>query len=149
DHIDCLDGEVTTKRSTSTMRTYYTQKHAQHYNRTWRSFSEKTLAATISLLEVTRLQQEANTRVQPIRILDAACGTGLLLAQVARLLPSAELYGVDASQAMLTQAADLLRDRPHIHLLQASLADGETAGLPYTPAFFDLITCTNTLHYFP
>ncbi|TMC92123.1 MAG: class I SAM-dependent methyltransferase, partial [Chloroflexi bacterium] len=130
------------------MRTYYTQKNAQHYNRTWRSFLEKTLAATISLIEMTHLDEETDKRARPVRILDAACGTGLLLAQLARLMPRAELYGVDASQAMLTQAADLLRDCPHTHLIQASIADGETAGLPFAPAFFDLITCTNTLHYF-
>lgn len=99
-------------------------------------------------MQVTSLLQEADTRVQPLRILDAACGTGLLLAQLARLLPSADLYGVDASQAMLTQAMVQLGDRPHLHLLQASLTEGETAGLPYAPASFDLITCTNTLHYF-
>ena len=130
------------------MRTYYTQKNAQRYNRTWRSFLEKTLAATISLIEMTHLDEETDKRARPVRILDAACGTGLLLAQLARLMPRAELYGVDASQAMLTQAADLLRDCPHTHLIQASIADGETAGLPFAPAFFDLITCTNTLHYF-
>ncbi len=130
------------------MRTYYTQKRAQRYNRTWRSFSEKTLIATISLLDITGLQQEVKARTRPIRILDVACGVGLLLSQLAHLLPGAELYGVDASEAMLTQAADLLGDDSHIHLVKAALADGETAGLPYTPAFFDLITCTNSLHYF-
>src|SRR2546423_14794850 len=130
------------------MRTYYTQKNAQHYNRTWRSFLEKTLAATISLIEMTHLDEETDKRARPIRILDAACGTGLLLAQLARLMPRAELYGVDASQAMLTQAADLLRDCPHVHLIQASIADGETAGLPFAAPFFYLITCTHTPPYF-
>src|SRR6266480_1928226 len=94
------------------MRTYYTQKNAQHYNRTWRSFLEKALAATISHIEMTHLDEETDKRARPIRILDAACGTGLLLAQLARLMPRAELYGVDASQAMLTQAADLMRGFP-------------------------------------
>src|SRR3989440_4422937 len=130
------------------MRTYYTQKNAQHYNRTWRSFLEKTLAATISLIEMTHLDEETDKRARPIRILDAACGTGLLLAQLARLMPRAELYGVDASQAMLTQAADLMRDCPHVHLIQASIADGETAGVPFAPGLFDLVNCTNHLHFF-
>src|SRR5437660_4720171 len=98
------------------MRTYYTQRHARHYNRTWRSFSEKTLTATLSLLDMPELQQEARTRVQPLHILDAACGTGLLLARLAQLLPEAELYGIDASQAMLAQAAALLQGYAQVHL---------------------------------
>ena len=130
------------------MRTYYTQKRAQHYNQLWQSFSAKTLAATISLLEVTRLQQKASTRTRRIRILDVACGTGLLLVHLARLLPNAELYGVDASQPMLTQATALLHDHPYVHLVQSFITDEERAGLPYPSAFFDLITCTNSLHYF-
>ncbi len=78
---------------------------------------------------------------------DAACGTGLLLAQLAHLFPTAELYGIDASQAMLDQASRLLQHHPQVHLSHASLQGNKTAGLPYDPASFDLITFTNTLHY--
>ena len=85
---------------------------------------------------------------QPIRILDAVCGTGLLLAQLAHLLPEAELYGVDASQDMLAQAQELLQAYPDVHLLQASLSGKQRAGLPYALAFFDLIISTNSFHYF-
>jgi len=31
---------------------------------------------------------------------------------------------------------------------QAVLGPGETANLPYSPGMFDLIVCTNALHYF-
>jgi len=129
------------------MNTYYTGKHASGYNRTWRSFLQKTLAATLSAIDVASLQQRASTQERPVRILDAACGTGLLLEQFAHLLPHAELYGIDKSQAMLAQAAQLLRDRPHVYLVQAALGGGETACLPFALASFDLITCTNTWHY--
>jgi SAM-dependent methyltransferase len=129
------------------MNTYYTRKHASCYNRTWRSFLQKTLAATLSAIDVASLQQRASPQERQLRILDAACGTGLLLEQLTHLLPHAELYGIDKSQAMLAQAAQLLRDRPYVHLVQASLGGGETAGLPFAPASFDLIICTNTWHY--
>jgi SAM-dependent methyltransferase len=129
------------------MNTYYTGKHASRYNRTWRTFLQKTLTATLSAIDVEALQQRASIRERPLRILDAACGTGLLLEQFTHLFPHAELYGIDESQAMLAQAAQLLQDRPHVHLAQASLGGGETAGLPYALASFDLITCTNTWHY--
>ncbi len=130
------------------MKTYYIGKHAVHYNRTWHSFLQKTLAATLASIDVASLQQRAKTSDKPLRILDAACGTGLLLEQLSHLFPRAELYGVDASQDMLAQATHLLQDHPGVHLVQAVLGGGETAGLPYPPAFFDLLTCTNTLHYF-
>lgn len=130
------------------MRTYYTGKHAVHYNRIWRSFLQKTLAAALATIDVASLLQGAKTSGRPLRILDVACGTGLLLEQLSQLFPDAEFDGVDASQDMLAQAARLLQARPGVHLVQAVPGDGETAGLPYPPASFDLLTCTNTLHYF-
>jgi SAM-dependent methyltransferase len=130
------------------MKTYYTGKHASHYNRTWSTFLQKTLSATLSVIDTASLQQKASTREQTLRIMDAACGTGLLLDQLALLFPDAEFYGIDKSQAMLAQATSLLQRHPNIQLVQASLqADGIT-GLPSLPASFDLITCTNSLHYF-
>lgn len=130
------------------MDTYYTGKHATSYNSTWQTFSQKTLVATLSAIDIAGLQQKMSTQGRVLRILDVACGTGLLLEQFSRLFPQAELYGIDASQDMLTQAACLLQGHPTVSLVQTSLASGETANLPYPPAFFDLITCTNTLHYF-
>ena len=85
------------------MNTYYTGKHASRYNRTWRTFLQKTLSATLSAIDVASLQQRASRRERPLRILDAACGTGLLLEQFTHLFPHAELYGIDESQAMLAQ----------------------------------------------
>ncbi len=70
-------------------------KRATSYNRTWKAFSEKTLAATCSILDLTGLQKAAGARECPPRILDAACGTGLLLQRLADLILHAELYGVD------------------------------------------------------
>lgn len=129
------------------MRTYYTGEHARRYNQTWQHYSEKTLAATQSAIDLARLQDTASAQKHPLRVLDAGCGTGLLLEQLIPLIPHAEWYGVDESQEMLSQAALRLQDHPHVHLVRASLREGETAGLPYQPASFDLITCTNTLHY--
>jgi ubiquinone/menaquinone biosynthesis C-methylase UbiE len=117
------------------------------YNRTWKTFSEKTLAATCSTIDLTGLRKAARARECPPRILDAACGTGLLLERLADLIPHAELYGFDESRDMLAQARLLLGNHPRIHFAQASLGGEEMTDLPYQPAFFDLITCTNTFHY--
>jgi ubiquinone/menaquinone biosynthesis C-methylase UbiE len=76
------------------------------------------------------------------------CGTGLLLERLARLLPSAELYGIDASPDMLAQARQRLHGHTAVHLQCLRLIGGRGDVLPYPSVFFDLITCTNVLHYF-
>jgi ubiquinone/menaquinone biosynthesis C-methylase UbiE len=131
------------------MKTYYTARQAKSYHHTWKRFTQKTLAAACSGIDFQRLQQRAREQDQPLRILDVACGTGVLLYELSIHLPQADLYGIDASQTMLTQARLLLRNRPHIHLSPATLVGEPGAGLPYEHASFDLITCTNALHYLP
>ena len=83
------------------------------------------------------------------RVLDVACGTGILLRQLLALVPNVEAYGVDASADMLEQARMALKGQLHMHLERALVSTGETANLPYAPETFDLITCTNALHDMP
>jgi ubiquinone/menaquinone biosynthesis C-methylase UbiE len=80
------------------------------------------------------------------RVLDVACGTGVLLKWLLEQVPDMEAYGVDASADMLEQARAALKDQPHVHLEQAEVDASETANLPYAPGMFDLITFTNALH---
>ncbi len=129
------------------MKTYYSGNTAKSYNRVWKGFSEKTLAATRSAIDFTQLRAIVVAQDRPLRILDVACGTGLLLHSLASHLPDAELYGVDASQDMLEQARLLLENHAHVQFVQASLIAENSAGLPYQSAFFDLITCSNAFHY--
>ena len=129
------------------MKSYYTGERARSYNRSWKTFSAKTLAAAGSVIDLIQLREVARERGDHPRILDAACGTGQLLQLFSLLLPQAELYGVDASQGMLSQARLLFEHAARAHFTLASLNDEALAGLPYEPAFFDLITCTNALHY--
>lgn len=129
------------------MQTYYNSKRAASYNRTWRVFSEKTLAATLSVIGLERLRNFAETHHRAPRILDVACGTALLLQQFALLIPHAELYGVDESRDMLDQACLLLESYPGMHFAQAALRGSDMDKLPYEPHSFDLITCTNAFHY--
>ncbi|MEO8956748.1 MAG: class I SAM-dependent methyltransferase [Ktedonobacteraceae bacterium] len=102
----------------------------------------------LSAIVSTTLEKRTHSRTNPLRILDAACGTGLLLAQLSQRFPQAELYGVDENQGMLEQAARLLKGRSCIHIVQAALGGGETAELSFAAGSFDLITSTNSLHYF-
>ncbi|GCE16975.1 class I SAM-dependent methyltransferase [Dictyobacter kobayashii] len=129
------------------MNTYYRGKRAAAYNQTWKTFSDKTLAATIATIDLERLQEIPAIKEKQPEILDVACGTGLLLQQLARLLPQADSHGIDQSPDMLIQAQKLLANMPNIHLAQGTLKGDSMATLPYQPAAFDLITCTNTFHY--
>jgi ubiquinone/menaquinone biosynthesis C-methylase UbiE len=86
---------------------------------------------------------------RPPRVLDVACGTGVLLRQLLERVPGMEAYGVDASADMLAQAQEVLKDLPNVHLERVEVDGGETANLPYAPNTFDLITCTNALHDIP
>jgi SAM-dependent methyltransferase len=65
-------------------------------------------------------------------VLDVCCGTGLLAAELSAR--GYDVTGVDASEAMLARARDLLG--PHARLIRATLPD-----LP-VEATFDAVTCT-------
>lgn len=72
-------------------------------------------------------------------ILDVACGTGGVLAQVARRCePSAHLVGLDFTEAML-QVGRIRRSKqsvlPHFHF-----CTGDAQHLPFAEATFDLVT---------
>ena len=83
------------------------------------------------------------------RVLDVACGTGLLLKQLLARVPGMEAYGLDASADMLAQAQAALQDQPHVHLERMQISTVIVSNLPYAQENFDLITCTNALHDMP
>jgi len=80
-------------------------------------------------------------RVAHERVLDLACGTGLLAARIGRELPSTEVVGCDFSRGMLTQAAENTRRAP--------LVQGSALALPFRDASFDAIVSTEAFHWFP
>ncbi len=128
------------------MSRYYSGVRARRYNQRWRGYTEKTLAVATAMIDIAALQRVPEELGRPPRVLDIACGTGLLLRQVLELVPNAEAYGVDASADMLAQAREALKDQRHVQLERVEVDGGETAGLPYPSQTFDLITCTNALH---
>ena len=72
------------------------------------------------------------------RILEVGCGTGYWLAS---LRPAAnQLYGLDLSAGMLTQA----RSREE----RLALARGRACQLPFADACADLVYCVNAIHHF-
>src|SRR5262245_55965205 len=72
------------------------------------------------------------------RILDVACGTGIVAREVAaRLGTSATIVAVDASPAMLAVAREAA-DREGVAI---EWHDGQAEALPFGSASFDLVFC--------
>jgi ubiquinone/menaquinone biosynthesis C-methylase UbiE len=105
---------------------------APSYDQRWSAYLNASLCMTLETID----------GLPADRVLDVACGTGLLLRVLAGRLDSAELVGIDRVPAMLDMARQKLGQR-------ATVLEGEAAQLPFDDAEFQLVTCTNALHYFP
>src|SRR6266566_1050761 len=79
------------------MSSYYSGRRARHYNTRWRTFTKRTLAEALAVIDEARLRRVPEQLGRPPRVLDVACGTGVLLRKVLDRVPGAEVYGVDAS----------------------------------------------------
>jgi len=101
------------------------------------------------MVDQARLRSVLEQEGRSPRVLDVACGTGILLSQLLGQVPEIEAYGIDASADMLAQARIRLHGLPQVRLEQVEVGIGERAHLPYTLETFDLITCTNALHDMP
>lgn len=76
-------------------------------------------------------------------VLDAGCGTGLLLEQQALAVGSqGRAEGVDSSKDMLERASERCADMSQVQLQQ-----GNVETLPFEDASFDAVSCTQTLLY--
>jgi ubiquinone/menaquinone biosynthesis C-methylase UbiE len=131
------------------MSKYYNGKRAHHYNIRWQRFNTRTLTETLAMIDITALRGIQERQGRMPRVLDVACGTGLLLKQILGQTPDLEVYGLDASADMLAQAQAALQDQPHVHLERMQIGRGMALNLPYAQEHFDLITCTNALHDIP
>ena len=71
------------------------------------------------------------------KILDIGCGKGFLLYDFLKLIPGAEIHGIDSSSYALTHS------KPEI---QNCLRLGSATELPWPDGYFDLVISINTLH---
>jgi SAM-dependent methyltransferase len=72
------------------------------------------------------------------RILDVGCGKAHLLYEIHRLLPAAEVVGLDISRHGLADAPEAVRDRLRIHRAQDPY--------PFADGRFDLVLSLGCLH---
>ncbi len=105
---------------------------AATYDRRWSAYLDASLSMTLQVL----------SDLPATRVLDIACGTGLLLKNLAERDDHPALFGIDRVPAMLDAAKENIDQA-------ATLLEGEAENLPFDDAGFDLITSTNALHYFP
>jgi ubiquinone/menaquinone biosynthesis C-methylase UbiE len=76
------------------------------------------------------------------RILDVACGTGVVAREVAdRIGEQGTVVGLDLNEAMLTVAR---RVRPELEWVQ-----GDVAAIPFPDGSFDVVLCQAGLMFFP
>ena len=131
------------------MSVYYRGKRAQSYDQRYQHFTACTLSETLALLNVEAIAEQAQQDRRVPRLLDVACGTGVLLSLLHERFPTAELTGIDSSQDMLAQAQARLCGIAHLRLEQVVIGPDAQAGVPYPSASFELITCTNALNAMP
>ncbi|MBU3957022.1 class I SAM-dependent methyltransferase [Patescibacteria group bacterium] len=73
------------------------------------------------------------------KVLDVGCHAGTFTEEIARVLPEAEIFGVDIDRAVIAYAKKI---RPNFHFQVASAEK-----LPFPEKSFDLITCLEVLEH--
>ena len=71
------------------------------------------------------------------KILDVGCGKGYFLYDFLKLVPSAEVHGIDISEYAIKNSKSEIRE---------NLVVGNANNLPWPDNYFDLIVSMNTLH---
>ncbi|MGD9973848.1 MAG: class I SAM-dependent methyltransferase [Desulfatirhabdiaceae bacterium] len=71
------------------------------------------------------------------KILDIGCGKGFLLFDFLKVLPEAEVFGVDISEYAVSHSKEEIRNRLQV---------GNAVRLPWPDEFFDLVISINTFH---
>jgi ubiquinone/menaquinone biosynthesis C-methylase UbiE len=80
------------------------------------------------------------------RVLDVACGTGVVARQAAPLLgPMGLIVGVDLNSKML----DVARGHAPTDGALVEWLQGDAASLPFPDAAFDIVLCQQGLQFFP
>ena len=71
------------------------------------------------------------------KILDVGCGKGFLLYELNKLLPKAEVHGIDISEYAVTHAKEQI---------SGSIQVGNATSLPFEDNFFDYVFALGCLH---
>jgi SAM-dependent methyltransferase len=100
-------------------------------------------AAAITDEEALRMVVEAARPTRDDRILDVACGPGLVVCAFAPRVR--EAAGIDVTPAMLDRARKLASEKG---LTNVAWRQGDVASLPYGDASFTIVTTRFSVHHF-
>lgn len=111
--------------------------------RIWSRFYDHPIPQKLFYGRVHQILLAETCDLKPTQILDAGCGTGELLAKIARRWPNAHLTGIDLSQEMLEVAKQKNYGGTDVDFFEASVYE-----LPCPSNTFDLITNTISSHFY-
>lgn len=116
--------------------------------------------AATSYDAVAVLQREVGSRmlerldyvkIEPRRVLDVGCGTGISLTALSERYPKSKVIGADASEAMLrtgrTQRSGLRWLLPFLRSSRSSLVSADALALPFTAGSLGLVWSNLMLHW--
>jgi ubiquinone/menaquinone biosynthesis C-methylase UbiE len=105
---------------------------------------ERYLVPAITALWATDLVERAAPRSGE-RVLDLACGTGIVARLAAARMGAGRIVGMDVNAGMLAVARSLSADAARLIEWQ----EGSALALPFPDEVFDLIFCQLGLQFFP
>jgi SAM-dependent methyltransferase len=121
---------------------------AEFYDQMWKSYGHLDGASPAAFHRrrlVVALAKRANPNAR--RVLDAGCGQGELLAELAHAFPSAEVSGADVSEQSL---ADTRKKRPGAELFLLDLAAPDFSERQRERAGrFDVVVCSEVIEHIP
>lgn len=82
-------------------------------------------------------------KMEPARVLEIACGTGVLTRAMATRLPASSITATDLNPAMLEQAQHVGTSRP------VTWRQADALALAFPDASFDLVVCAFGAMFFP
>ena len=103
-------------------------KRAMNYDKRWQHYCLPSFSKSIQIIDLD----------QASRLLDVGCGTGIFLEILEKKYPSAQLDGIDPSQAMLGKASEKVSSK-------VTLEAGSAESLPYDSQSFDWVVLSNCL----
>lgn len=119
-----------------------TQAARVHFDRWAGAYGRSRLLVSLQKKALAELLPGAGDHV-----LDVACGTGGLLAEVAPRVERA--VGLDLSSGMLEIARSRLQAGAGPGLANIDLRLGSSDALPFADGEFTAVVCTTALHHFP
>jgi ubiquinone/menaquinone biosynthesis C-methylase UbiE len=127
------------------LRNFHWQSDGWLSDRSARLYDDSVEALFVGTASIMRrmtippLMEAVGTNARP-RILDVACGTGRYLGQLRRMLPHADLSGLDLSPYYLKRAERV----PDVHTVAAN-----AEAMPFEDGEFDAVTSIFLFHELP